>query len=144
PPIDLAAIEAATKRQTMLTKPPLSLGVLEELSIRLAGMTGRLDPPLNDAVVFTLASDHGVAAEGVSAYPQAVTGEMVLNFLGGGAAVNVLARELGARVVVADVGGLVELPTDPALRSLKVRPGTDNIAQGPAMGRVQAGAADQT
>jgi len=138
PPIDPAAIEAATRRQTTLTKPPLSLGVLEELSIRLAGMTGRLDPPLNDAVVFTLAGDHGVAAEGVSAYPQAVTGEMVLNFLGGGAAVNVLARELAARVVVADLGVLVELPTDPALRSLKVRPGTDNIAQGPAMGRVEA------
>lgn len=138
PPIDSAAIEAATTRQTTLTKPPLSLGVLEELSIRLAGMTGRLDPSLHDAVVFTLAGDHGVAAEGVSAYPQAVTGQMVLNFLGGGAAVNVLAREFGARVVVADLGVLVELPADPALRSLKVRPGTDNIARGPAMGRLEA------
>jgi nicotinate-nucleotide--dimethylbenzimidazole phosphoribosyltransferase len=138
PSIDSAAVEAATSRQGTLTKPPLSLGMLEELSIRLAGMTGRLDPPLQDAVVFTLAGDHGVAAEGVSAYPQAVTGQMVQNFLRGGAAVNVIARELGARVVVADLGVAAELPADPAFRSLKVRAGTDNIAQGPAMSRAEA------
>lgn len=138
PSIDPAAMEAATRRQDTLTKPPRSLGLLEELSIRLAGMTGRLDPPLQEAVVFTLAGDHGVAAEGVSAYPQDVTGQMVLNFLRGGAAVNVLARELGARVVVADLGVAAELPADPALRSLKVRAGTDNTAQGPAMSRAEA------
>lgn len=138
PSLDLAAVQAATRRQMTLTKPPLSLGVLEELSIRLAGITGRLDPPLKNAVVFTLAGDHGVAAEGVSAYPQAVTSQMVLNFLGGGAAVNVLAREFGARVVVADLGVAGDLPADPALRSLKVRAGTDNIAHGPAMGRYEA------
>ncbi len=141
PPIDSATVEAATRRQDTLTKPPHSLGLLEELSIRVAGMAGRLDPPLKDAVVFTLAGDHGVAAEGVSAYPQAVTGQMVLNFLRGGAAVNVIARELGARVVVADLGVAAELPADPALRSLKVRAGTDNIAQGPAMSRAEALAA---
>jgi nicotinate-nucleotide--dimethylbenzimidazole phosphoribosyltransferase len=141
PPIDLAAVEAATGRQDTLTKPPHSLGVLEDLSIRLAGMTGRFDPPLRDAVVFTLAGDHGVAAEGVSAYPQAVTGQMVLNFLRGGAAVNVLARELGARVVVADLGVAAELPADPALRSLKVRPGTDDVTRGPAMSSADALAA---
>jgi nicotinate-nucleotide--dimethylbenzimidazole phosphoribosyltransferase len=135
PSIDHAAAEAAVRRQERLTKPPRSLGLLEQLSIRLAGMTGRLDPPLRDAVVFTLAADHGVAAEGVSAYPQAVTGQMVLNFLRGEAAVNVLARELEARVVVADLGVAAELPPDPALRSMKVRAGTANIARGPAMRR---------
>src|SRR5947208_10174302 len=83
PPADVAALEAASRRQATLTKPPGSLGLLEELGVRVAGMTGRLDPPLEDATVFTLAGDHGVAAEGVSAYPQAVTGQMVLNFLRG-------------------------------------------------------------
>jgi nicotinate-nucleotide--dimethylbenzimidazole phosphoribosyltransferase len=141
PPVDTAAAEAAIQRQATLTKPPGSLGMLEELSVRLAGMTGRLDPPLRDAVVFTLAGDHGVAEEGVSAYPQEVTGQMVLNFLRGGAAVNVLARELGARVVVADLGVAGDLPADPGLRSLKVRRGTADIARGPAMSRSEALAA---
>jgi nicotinate-nucleotide--dimethylbenzimidazole phosphoribosyltransferase len=130
PPIDVASAEAASARQAELTKPPGSLGMLEELSIRLAGITGRLDPPLDDAVVFTLAGDHGVAVEGVSAYPQEVTGQMVVNFLRGGAAVNVLARELGARVVVADLGVAADLPANPVLR---IRRGTQNIVHGPAM-----------
>jgi nicotinate-nucleotide--dimethylbenzimidazole phosphoribosyltransferase len=133
PPLDLAAGEAAARRQQELTKPPGSLGVLEELGVRLAAMTGSPAPPLERAVVFTLAGDHGVAEEGVSAYPAEVTGQMVLNFLAGGAAVNVLAREVGARVVVADLGVAAELPDHPALRSLRVRPGTANLAQGPAM-----------
>jgi nicotinate-nucleotide--dimethylbenzimidazole phosphoribosyltransferase len=141
PPVDAAAAEAAAQRQATLTKPPGSLGLLEELGIKLAGITGRLDPPLRDAVVFTLAGDHGVAEEGVSAYPQEVTGQMVLNFLRGGAAVNVLARQLGARVVVADLGVAGNLPVHPKLRSLKVRPGTANIAHGPAMSRKEALAA---
>ena len=141
PPIDDAAEKAAVRRQTTLTKPPGSLGMLEEVSIRLAGMTGRLDPPLEDAVVFTLAGDHGVTAEGVSAYPQAVTGQMVLNFLRGGAAVNVLARQLGARVVVADLGVATDLPADAALKPHRLRAGTDNIAAGPAMSRAEAAAA---
>src|SRR5215472_4385337 len=128
PHIDLAAAGAAAERQATLTKPPGSLGRLEELSIRLAGMTGRLDPPLREAVIFTLAADHGVSLEGVSAYPREVTAQMVLNFLRGGAAINVLAREVGARVVVADMGVDAELPEHPALRSFKVRPGTANIA----------------
>ncbi len=126
-------MEQARARQARLTKPAGSLGRLEELSIRLAGMTGRLDPPLRDAVVFTLAADHGVAAEGVSAYPREVTPQMVLNFLRGGAAINVLAREVGARVVVADMGVDADLPSDPGLRAVKIRRGTANIARGPAM-----------
>lgn len=128
----------AAARQARLTKPAGSLGLLEELSIRLAGMTGRLDPPLRDAVVFTLAADHGVAAEGVSAYPREVTPQMVLNFLRGGAAINVLAREIGARVVVADMGVDADLPRHPGLRELKVRRGTASITRGPAMSEEEA------
>ena len=126
-------MEAAAARQGRLTKPAGSLGRLEELSVRLAGMTGQLDPPLQHAVVFTLAADHGVATEGVSAYPREVTPQMVLNFLRGGAAINVLARELGARVVVADIGVDAELPPHAELRQVKVRRGTSSITRGAAM-----------
>jgi len=126
-------MEQARTRQARLTKPAGSLGRLEELSIRIAGITGRLDPPLRDAVVFTLAADHGVAAEGVSAYPREVTAQVVLNGRRGGAAINVLAREVGARVVVADMGVDADLPSDPGLRAVKIRRGTANIARGPAM-----------
>src|SRR5690348_11454101 len=133
PPLDEGAMRLAAERQARLTKPAGSLGRLEELSISLAGMTGRLDPPLANRIVFTLAADHGVALEGVSAYPRDVTAQMVLNFLRGGAAINVLAREVGARVVVADLGVETEFPEHPALRPYKVRLGTANITQGPAM-----------
>src|SRR5207244_7339964 len=93
---------------------------------------GRIRAPLQAAVVFTLAGDHGVAAEGVSAYPREVTAQMVLNFLRGGAAINVLAREVGARVVVADIGVDADLPPHSNLRAVKVRRGTDSITRGPA------------
>ena len=126
-------MQRASTRQDRLTKPARSLGRLEELSISLAGMTGRLDPPLEKRVVFVLAADHGVAAEGVSAYPREVTRQMVLNFLSGGAAINVLARQANARVVVADLGVDADLPEHPKLRALKVRRGTASITQGPAM-----------
>ncbi|HSS95023.1 MAG TPA: nicotinate-nucleotide--dimethylbenzimidazole phosphoribosyltransferase, partial [Candidatus Dormibacteraeota bacterium] len=133
PPLDEGAIERATERQGRLTKPAGSLGRLEDLSVSLAGMTGRLDAPLVQRVVFTLAADHGVSREGVSAYPREVTPQMVLNFLSGGAAINVLARQAGARVVVADLGVDADLPPHSELRSLKVRRGTASITQGPAM-----------
>ncbi|HEX2647468.1 MAG TPA: nicotinate-nucleotide--dimethylbenzimidazole phosphoribosyltransferase, partial [Candidatus Dormibacteraeota bacterium] len=133
PPLDAAAMGEAAARQDRLTKPTGSLGRLEELAVAVAGMTGRLDPPLEAAVVFTLAADHGVAAEGVSAYPREVTPQMVLNFLHGGAAINVLARHSGARVVVADLGVDADLPQHPDLRSVKVRRGTASITKGPAM-----------
>jgi nicotinate-nucleotide--dimethylbenzimidazole phosphoribosyltransferase len=133
PPIDEDARRRAAEREDRLTKPAGSLGRLEEVAIDLAGMTGRIDPPLSHRVVFTLAADHGVAAEGVSAYPKEVTPQMVLNFLRGGAAINVLARQLGARVVVADLGVDADLPFHPELRPLKVRRGTASITQGPAM-----------
>ena len=138
PPLDDGAMQQAAARQGRLTKPAGSLGRLEELSISLAGMTGRLDPPLVNRVVFTLAADHGVALEGVSAYPREVTAQMVLNFLDGGAAINVLARQMHARVVVADLGVDADLPTHPDLRSLKVRRGTASITKGVAMSMREA------
>src|SRR5256886_3506885 len=137
-PLDEGAMEQAAARQARLTKPAGSLGRLEGLAVRLAGMTGRIDPPLLEAVVFTLAADHGVAAEGVSAYPREVTAQMVLNFLRGGAAINVHAREVGARVVMADIGVDAELPPHPKLRAVKVRRGTDSITRGPAMSAEEA------
>jgi nicotinate-nucleotide--dimethylbenzimidazole phosphoribosyltransferase len=138
PPLDAEAMRRAKERQDQLTKPAGSLGRLEELSIALAGMTGRLDPRLEDRVVFTLAADHGVAREGVSAYPPEVTPQMVLNFLHGGAAINVLARGARARLVVADLGVDADLPAHPDLRALKVRRGTASITQGPAMSVAEA------
>jgi nicotinate-nucleotide--dimethylbenzimidazole phosphoribosyltransferase len=133
PPLDEGAMRQAAERQARLTKPAGSLGRLEELSITLAGMTGRLDAPLANRTVFTLAADHGVATEGVSAYPRDVTAQMVLNFLNGGAAINVLARQMNARVVVADLGVDADLPAHPDLHALKVRRGTASITKGPAM-----------
>jgi nicotinate-nucleotide--dimethylbenzimidazole phosphoribosyltransferase len=144
PPLDQAAMQRAAARQARLTKPAGSLGRLEDLSVQLAGMTGTLDPPLRHAVIFTLAADHGVAVEGVSAYPREVTAQMVLNFLRGGAAINVLAREVGARVVIADVGVDGELPRHPELRAVKVRRGTANFTQGPAMTTGEAELAIET
>jgi nicotinate-nucleotide--dimethylbenzimidazole phosphoribosyltransferase len=103
-------------RLDQLTKPPGSLGRLEELAWRLAEITGCCPPRLLRPVIFTLAGDHGVVAEGVSAYPQIVTAQMVENFQRGGAAVNVLARWAGAEIVVADIGvagPLAPAPVDP-------------------------------
>jgi nicotinate-nucleotide--dimethylbenzimidazole phosphoribosyltransferase len=138
PSLDGEAMRHAKERQDSLTKPAGSLGRLEELSIALAGMTGRLDARLDDRVVFTLAADHGVAAEGVSAYPPEVTPQMVLNFLHGGAAINVLARVARARIVVADLGVDADMPDHPQLRVLKVRRGTASITRGPAMAVAEA------
>lgn len=124
-----------------LTKPPGSLGRLEELARRLAEISGKCPPAVRYPVIFTLAGDHGVVEAGVSAYPRAVTAQMVENFLRGGAAVNVLARHVGARVVVADLGVASPLPDHPLLRCHRIAPGTANIMRGPAMSREQAGAA---
>ncbi len=138
PPLDEAAMGAAQARQDGLTKPQGSLGRLEALSIQLAGITGQPRPRVDRKAVIVLAGDHGIAAEGVSAYPSEVTAQMVLNFLRGGAAVNVLARQAGARVVIADVGVAGNLPEHPDLLNRKIAPGTANFAQGPAMTREQA------
>jgi nicotinate-nucleotide--dimethylbenzimidazole phosphoribosyltransferase len=140
PPPD-EALRAARRHLDTLTKPPGSLGRLEELAARLVALTGGA-PRVARPVIFTLAADHGVAAEGVSAYPQSVTAQMVENFLRGGAAVNVLARDCGARVVVADFG--VANPIggrggiDDALVRCALGPGTANMTRGPAMTRAQA------
>lgn len=138
PPLDQTASEAARARQDQLTKPQGALGRLEALSIQIAGITGQARPKITHKVIVTMAGDHGVAASGVSAYPQEVTAQMVLNFLGGGAAINVLARQVGARIVVVDMGVAFPLPEHPALVVKKIAPGTHNLTDGPAMSREQA------
>ncbi len=137
-PLDEVAQTRARARQDTLTKPQGSLGKLEALSIRLAGITGDLLPRLDDKVIVTMAADHGVVAEGVSAYPPEVTAQMVRNFLVGGAAINVLARAAGARVLIVDMGVSTDLDLHPHLVNKKVGYGTGNIARGPAMSREQA------
>ncbi len=137
---DTAAAAQAQRRLDALTKPPGSLGRLEEIAVRLAAISGR-PPRVAAPVIFTLAGDHGVVAEGVSAYPQSVTAQMVENFLRGGAAVNVLARQAGARVVVADFGVATPLGTPEGLVVRRIGAGTANMARGPAMTRAQAVAA---
>src|SRR6185503_11470581 len=131
-PPDARAGAGARRHLDSLTKPPGSLGRLEELAERLATITGRA-PAVVQPVIFTFAADHGVAAEGVSAYPQVVTAQMVENFLRGGAAVNVLARQAGARLVVADFGVAAPLERSERLVACPIGPGTANIAAGPAM-----------
>jgi len=142
-PLDQAAMAAARQRQAELTKPPGSLGRLERLSVQIAGITGQARPRLQQPAVFVMAADHGVTAEGVSAYPMQVTRQMVENFARGGAAINVLARRAGARVVVVDVGVASDLPPDLPIRHRKVAHGTANFARGPAMSAGQAEAAIQ-
>jgi nicotinate-nucleotide--dimethylbenzimidazole phosphoribosyltransferase len=136
--LDEAAMQAAQARQDQLTKPRGSLGRLETLSLQLAGITGQALPCVERKAVIVLAGDHGITAEGVSAYPAEVTAQMVLNFLQGGAAVNVLARQAGARFVVADVGVAADLPHHPHLLRHKIARGTANFVRGPAMTREQA------
>ena len=140
-PLDQDAMHEAARRLDRLTKPPGSLGRLEELAVRLAGITGRVRQRFSDKTIILMAGDHGVVEEGVSAYPQAVTAQMVANFLRGGAAINVLARRAEARVVVVDMGVASELPNHPHLLSRKIGAGTKNIAVGPAMTREEALAA---
>lgn len=138
PEPDLAAARAVQSHLDQKTKPPGSLGRLEELACTLAAVHGRcdLEPPRKAIVV--MAADHGVAAEGVSAYPQEVTAQMVLNFVAGGAAINVLARQATARVVVVDMGVNSPAPLHERVRSVRVGPGTRNLARGPAMTRDEA------
>ena len=140
-PLDENAMAAARARQARLTKPAGSLGRLETLSIQLAGISGQMPTPTARKAVIVMAADHGVAAAGVSAYPAAVTAQMALNFVRGGAAINVLARQAGAQVVVVDIGIVSELGAQPGLLARKLAPGTQDITRGPAMSRAQAIAA---
>lgn len=135
------AATACRSRWDRLTKPLGSLGRLEELGIRLAEIQGKAIPHLSRKMIFTVAADHGIAAEGVSAYPQEVTAQMVLNFLRGGAAINVLARHAGAEVVVVDAGVATDFPAQEGLVICKVRPGTANFLRERAMSREEAEAA---
>lgn len=137
-PLDETAMLEARRRQDTLTKPQGSLGRLEELSIRIAGIRGEITPKLEHKAIVTMAGDHGVVAEKVGNWPQEVTAQMVYNFLNGGAGINVLARLVGARVVIVDMGVASELKTHPRLLARKVAHGTRNIAVGPAMTREQA------
>lgn len=142
-PLDKAAMQLAKNRQDILTKPTGSLGKLEALSVKLAGMQGKPAPAINKKAIIVMAADHGVVAEGTSAYPQEVTAQMVLNFVNGGAAINVIGRQIGARVVVVDMG--VKGDTEfPGVLNRKIGPGTQNIAQGPAMTVEQARQAMET
>jgi len=136
--LDETAMQAARARQDQLTKPRGSLGRLEELSIQLAGMKADPFPSVERKAVIVMAADHGVTAEGVSAYPAEVTAQMVLNFLHGGAAINVLARQVGARVTVVDIGVAADFEPTLGLIQRKVLCGTRNLAQGPAMTREEA------
>ncbi|RKS77197.1 nicotinate-nucleotide-dimethylbenzimidazole phosphoribosyltransferase [Actinomadura pelletieri DSM 43383] len=133
-PLDEAAMRDARDHQARLTKPPGSLGVLEEVSIKLAGLAGHCPPPLPEpAAVAVFAADHGVHAQGVTPWPQEVTAQMVANFLAGGAVVNAFAAQVGAAVTVVDVGVAADLEPAPALLRRKIAPGTADLTLGPAM-----------
>ncbi|MFH1646146.1 MAG: nicotinate-nucleotide--dimethylbenzimidazole phosphoribosyltransferase [Chloroflexota bacterium] len=132
-PLDEAAMAAARARQDSLTKPPGSLGRLEEISVRLAGIQGRARPVVENKAIITMAGDHGVVAEKVGNWPQEVTAQMVANFLRGGAGINVLARQAGARIIFVDLGVASDLPPHPQLIVKKVDYGTKNMCLGPAM-----------
>jgi len=141
-PASVEAMAAAVERQSMLTKPPGSLGVLEDLGTRLCGMYGECPPPLPEPVTIAVfAGDHGVHAQGVSPWPQEVTAQMVGNFLAGGAVINAFGRQVGAEVVVVDIGVAGEVPQAPGLIVRKVAPGTADMTSGPAMTAAQAQAA---
>ncbi len=137
-PLDEAAMSEARERQNLLTKPQGSLGRLEAISIRLAGIQGRSIPKIEGKAIITMAGDHGILEENFHNWPQEVTAQMVLNFLRGGAAINVLSRHVGARVVVVDMGVAASLGSEPALVVRKVAPGTKNMAIEPAMTYEQA------
>jgi nicotinate-nucleotide--dimethylbenzimidazole phosphoribosyltransferase len=144
-PLDTAAVAAARQRHEALTKPSGALGRLEDVSIQLAGIASQCPPPLPEpAVVAVFAADHGVHAQGVSPWPQEVTAQMVANFLTSGAAVNAIATQAGASVCVVDVGVASDLPTAPGLLSRKVRPGTADMTEGPAMSLEEARLAVET
>jgi nicotinate-nucleotide--dimethylbenzimidazole phosphoribosyltransferase len=137
-PVDQAWLRAARERQLTLTKPPGSLGRLEEIANRLAAIQRSVTPIVTNKRIYVVAGDHGVTAEGVSAYPREVTPQMVDNFLRGGAAINVLGRAGGIEVRVVDAGVDADLSNRDELIQAKVMRGTANFAVGPAMSREQA------
>lgn len=136
-PLDRNMEAAALARQAQLTKPPGSLGQLEALAVRLAAMQGVEKPDVDHAAIAIFAADHGIAAENVSAFPQAVTGEMVKNFARGGAAISVLAKTLGARLEVVNLGTVNDPGEWPNVVRAVIAPSTANFAAGPAMTEAQ-------
>lgn len=141
-PVDAAAMTAATQRQDQLTKVPGSLGVLERVGIKLAGIAGTCPPPVPEpAVVGVFAGDHGVCAQGVSPWPQDITVGMLMNMAAGGAAINVLSRHAGATTLLTDVGVAGDYPDQPLIRRMNVRKGTADLSVEPAMTREEAVAA---
>ena len=143
-PLDKAAMAEAQVRQDKLTKPAGSLGRLEEISIQLAGIQGKTSPSIEKKAMITIAGDHGVVDEKVGNWPREVTAQMVENFLRGGAGINVLARQIGARIVFVDMGVASDLQPDPQLIVSKVDYGTKNMCLGPAMTTAQAVKAIET
>lgn len=132
------AMQGARQRQDDLIKPRGSLGRLETLSIQMAGIYGTGIPVIKDKVIITMAGDHGIVASGVSAYPQEVTYQMVKNFLNGGAAINVLSRHIGARIIVVDMGVAADFTPQPGLIIKKITHGTRDMTCGSAMTPEQA------
>ena len=137
-PIDHVIRQKASARFDQLAKPRKSLGRLEDLVARAAGIYGTLNPDFQRKVIFLMAADHGVTAEKVSAYPSEITRQMVGNFLHGGAAINILARHFGIEVIVTDLGVKGELADERGLIIKKIGLGTANMAEGPAMSRGMA------
>ncbi|MGH8908529.1 MAG: nicotinate-nucleotide--dimethylbenzimidazole phosphoribosyltransferase [Egibacteraceae bacterium] len=138
-PVDEAVVEEALRRHDQLAKPPGSLGALERLGAQLCGIAGRCPPPVpREPAVVVAAGDHGVHAQGVTPWPQEVTAAMVELFCQGGAAVNAIAGAVGARVAVLDVGVASPVARHPRLRRARVRDGTADLSQGPAMTREEA------
>ena len=132
-PLDEEAMKLAKERQDFLTKPKESLGILEKLSIQVAGITGNTLPQIRDKVIITMAGDHGVVEEGVSIFPKEVTLQMVENFINEGAAINVLARHIGARVIIVDMGIATDMEPHQNLINKKMGHGTKNIFREAAM-----------
>ncbi|MER0246559.1 nicotinate-nucleotide--dimethylbenzimidazole phosphoribosyltransferase, partial [Streptomyces sp. HSW2009] len=138
-PLDAKALGEAWERQKRMTKPSGALGMLEIISAQLCGLSRKCPPPIPEpAAVAIFAGDHGVHAQGVTPWPQEVTGQMVANFLGGGAVCNAFANQVGAEVCVVDVGVAAALPSTPGLLPRKVAPGTADFTAGPAMTREEA------
>ena len=140
--IDYSLAEKTQKRLNNLTKPQGSLGRLEELAKQVVEITRKDKPELKDKVIFTFAADHGVTEEGISAYPKEVTAQMVYNFIRGGAGINVLARQAGVKVVVADFGVAEQIQKSKIKNQnfidKKIGLGTKNFAKGPAMTKDEA------
>ena len=137
-PLDVDVMKRTQKRLDELTKPPGSLGVLEDIAKQIAGITGNVIPELPKKAAILMAGDHGIVKEGVTPYPQEVTAQMVLNFVNGGAAMSVLTRHENADLYVVDIGVATDLPDLPNIIKRKVAYGTKNMAEGPAMTEAEA------